>query len=107
MIMVLEYVKPNNSIKDRGAVDKSTVEKNGFIAQILSRKRGNRRRHQAKDVLDEGNKISSTVAVLRSAIIIVKYSVRNCYGCHFTLDAKSGVYFCKADSKLKLSVIYH
>lgn len=73
-----------------------------------SRKRGDRRRHQAKDVLGEENKISSTVAILRSAIIIVKYSIfLYCYGCHFTLDAKSGVYFCKADSKLKLSVIYN
>ena len=68
--MVIIYLKPNNSIKDRGAVDKSTVSIKGS-RKTRSRKRGDRRRHQAKDVLGEGNNISSTVAILRSAIIIV------------------------------------
>ena len=68
--MVLIYTKPNNSIKDRGAVDKSTVNKKGCRI-IRSRKRGSRRRHQAKDVLGKGSNSSLTVAILRSAIIIV------------------------------------
>ncbi len=58
---MLQYSKPNNSIKDRGAVNISIGDREGSRKARL-RERESRRRHQAKDVLGDGDNTPATVA---------------------------------------------